>query len=97
MRFASVLLAVLLVSFAFAQKQVSDDEIYDKVRIKLASDREVKGGALEVHVKDGVVTLRGEVEREKQKQKAARLARQVKGVVKVINELKVTGPRSGRR
>ena len=32
------------------------------VRRKLADDQVVKGGAMEVEVKDGVVTLRGKVE-----------------------------------
>ena len=40
-----------------ADKPVSDDTIYDKVRIALASDIDVKGGNLKVDVKDGAVTL----------------------------------------
>ncbi len=91
------LLAVLLIlsmlvvpcSSLFGQKKISDDEIYDKVRRKLASDPVVKGGALEVEVHDGAVTIRGKVRDEKQKKKAQRLAEKVKGVSKVINELVV--------
>jgi osmotically-inducible protein OsmY len=76
-------------SFSFADKPVSDDSIYDYVKRKLANDQVVKGGALEIDVKEGVVTLRGTVEAEQQRQKAERLAKKVKGVKKVINEIKV--------
>ena len=47
----------------------TDDAIVDQVRIKLASDI-VQGGALTVDCKNGVVTLTGPVETEKQKARA---------------------------
>jgi len=70
-------------------KAVSDDQIYDQVKRKLANDPTVKGGALEVDVKDGVVTIKGSVDYEKQKVKAERLAKKVSGVKQVKNELAV--------
>ena len=72
-----------------AAKPQSDDAIYDLVRRRLASDMVVKGGALDVEVKSGVVTLRGSVELEKQKTRAEKLAKKVSGVRSVVNELKV--------
>lgn len=72
-----------------ADKPVKDDLIYDQVRTKLAGDMVVKGGALDVDVKDGVVTLRGNVQSDKQKDKAEKVAHKVKGVKSVVNELKV--------
>ena len=72
-----------------AKKQISDDQIYDEVRRKLAADMVVKGGALEVEVTSGVVRLRGKVRSEKQKSKAESITKKVKGVTKVINELVV--------
>ena len=72
-----------------AHKPVSDDNIYDNVRIKLASDIDVKGGNLNVDVKQGVVTLSGIVENELQKDKAARLTKKIKGVKKVVNNIEV--------
>jgi len=77
---------------ALAQQQhevASDDLIADTVRQKLASDQVVKGGALEVAVKDGTVTLSGAVASEKVKARAERLARGVKGVRQVVNKLAV--------
>ena len=89
----SILLVILLllgVAVALAdEKQVSDDSIYDNVRRKLASDSYVKGGALEVDVQQGVVTLKGTVELEKQKTKAEKIAQKVDGVKKVVNQLEV--------
>jgi osmotically-inducible protein OsmY len=75
----------------FADKPMSDDSIYDQVKRKLANDPDVKGGALDIDVKEGAVTLRGKVETERQKQKAEKLAKKVSGVKKVINEIQLSG------
>lgn len=72
-----------------ASKPVSDDLVYDNVRRKLATDDEVKGGGLEVEVKEGKVILRGQVPSEKKRIKAEKLARKVAGVKSVDNEIKV--------
>ena len=86
-----VLMALLCVVCAplGAQKSNPDDVLVDKVRVKLAGDAVVKGANLDVTVKDGVVTLLGKVEQEKQKHRAEHLARKVKGVKSVVNELRV--------
>lgn len=83
-----VILLVASVCLA-ADKPISDDQIYDNVRIKLASDIDVKGGGLQVDVKQGVVTLAGSVESQMQKDKASRIAKKVKGVKKVVNNIQV--------
>jgi hyperosmotically inducible protein len=78
--------------FAADQKSSSsDDRISDQVRMRLATDQDVKGGALDVFVKDGVVTIKGRVDTEKGKNRATRLAKKVKGVKDVDNEL-IVGP-----
>jgi len=88
----SILVILALAGGAWAaEKHFSDDQIYDLVRRKLADDQVVKGGAMEVEVKDGVVTLKGKVEYDEQKLKAAKLARKVPGVKQVNNELVVVG------
>ncbi|HZT32129.1 MAG TPA: BON domain-containing protein [Bryobacteraceae bacterium] len=84
-----LLFAFAALVFAADKTPVSDDALYDAVRMKLANDPIVKGGALTVEVKNGVVTLRGNVETEKQREKAPKVARKVKGVTQVVNELKV--------
>jgi len=89
MRRRTLLAALVPAALAGQQKRPSDDEIFDQVRRRLANDATVKGGALEVDVKDGVVTIRGTVDAEKQKERAERVARKVQGVKKVNNLLQV--------
>ncbi len=74
---------------ARSNKVVTDDTIHDTVIRKLAGDSVVKGAAFDVEVKQGVVTLRGKVETEKQKAKAERLTKKLDGVKSVSNELQV--------
>ncbi len=83
--FAISILFALAVGVWAADKPVSDDQLYDLVRRKLADDQVVKGGGLSVDVKDGVVTLGGKVENPKQKSKAEGLAKKVSGVKSVVN------------
>ena len=86
-----VLFALVVPMLVVAQGNKVDDRIYDEVHLKLANDPDVKGAGLEVIVKAGVVTLRGKVHDEKAKEKAQKLAKTVKGVVSVTNELKIFG------
>ena len=82
-------------SLAYGDKPpVTDDRISDQVRMKLATDADVKGGALDVTVKDGVVVIKGRVDTPKGKTKATKLAKKVKGVKSVDNELQVGPPTS---
>ncbi len=93
MRAVSIFLALFLVAFTCSlvwADQPTDNEIDDKVRIKLAGDPDVKGNQLKVAVKDGVVTIQGRVDSERAKNKATKLARKVKGVKNVVNELVIS-------
>lgn len=71
-----------------------DDRIVDQVRMKLADDPDVKGGGLDVSAHDGTVVLKGRVDTERGKRKAEHLAKKVKGVKDVDNELLVGPPTS---
>lgn len=90
MRTALLLLVLLLRPLA-GQGTPSDDRIYDEVRRRLALDVDVNGGGLEVIVKNGAVILRGRVHSNKAKDKAEKLAKKVKGVASVDNQLKLFG------
>ncbi len=85
----ALILAGLVMATTIIAKQepITDDTITDQVRIKLSEDQLVKGGALGVDVKDGVVTLTGMVDEPKAKERAEKLAKKVKGVKQVINKL----------
>ena len=79
------------VSLAHAAPDAAmDAKMTDQVRRKLANDAEVKGGALDVDVKDGVATLKGKVSRQKDVGRAEKLSKKVKGVKSVVNQLEVS-------
>jgi osmotically-inducible protein OsmY len=85
-----VILSLVAAACAFAaEKQVSDDEIYDNVRRRLANDPDVKGGTFDVKVEAGVVTVQGVVEKDKFRTKAEKLAKKVRGVKQVVNRIQV--------
>jgi osmotically-inducible protein OsmY len=87
---ALLLLVTLAMPMLVAQQKAgSDDAISDNVRQRLASDPDVRGAALDVTVKDGVVTIKGRVHTEKGRKKATELTKKVKGVVNVDNQLKL--------
>jgi osmotically-inducible protein OsmY len=88
---AVLLLVTLAMPMLVAQEKsaVSDDAISDNVRQRLASDADVRGAALDVTVKEGVVTIKGRVHTEKGRKKATELTKKVKGVVNVDNQLKL--------
>ena len=85
---AALVIFLLAVGVCVASDKVlTDDMIHDNVMIKLASDQVVKGGALTVDVKQGTVTLTGQVENTKQKDRATKITKSVKGVKRVVNNL----------
>lgn len=87
-----VLFLTLITMSVAANKPVTDDFLVDTIRQKLAADQVVKGGAIEVIVKDGAVTLKGSVEEDKQKNKAEKIAKKVSGVKSVANQLTIAHP-----
>ena len=89
-KLCAILLFFTLAGVGLAkQDAISDDMLYNNVKIKLASDAIVKGGGLQIDVKEGVVTLGGAVELVSQKERAEKLAKKVKGVKQVINNITI--------
>ena len=66
-----------------------DAAITTAVRAKLAADGKVPADAIEVDTKGGVVTLKGTVKSEQEKQEILQVARDTQGVVKVEDLLTV--------
>jgi osmotically-inducible protein OsmY len=83
-----LLLALVLPTFS-ASSDVDDDTLYDQVRIRIANDRDTGGNKIDVHVADGKVELTGKVKTERQKIRAEKLTRKVKGVRNVVNKIEV--------
>jgi len=92
MRLLSVaLLFSLVLTPLFAQsKKITDDMLVDQVRVKLADDADVGGQRIDVDAHQGSVTLKGKVRTDKQKEKAAKIAKKVKGVTGVVNQLVIS-------
>jgi osmotically-inducible protein OsmY len=67
----------------------TDEQVKAAVRETLFSDRRLEPREIAIHVRDGVVTLRGTVGNHLQKREAESAARRVKGVVEVDNHLRV--------
>ncbi len=82
-------LSMMMTAAAASKPALTDDFLNDTVKQHLASDAVVKGGAIDVEVKDGVVTLKGKVAEARQKEKAEKIAKKVSGVKSVVNEIKI--------
>ena len=76
--------------------QMTDDTISDAVRVKLAGDQLVGVLNFEVTVKQGVVTLGGSVEQKSLKARAEHVAKKVKGVKQVVNNIEIKTRSSGK-
>ena len=88
----ALLLMSLTTSAQAAGKPVTDDFLIDTIRSRLAQDAVVKGGGIEVDVKDGAVVLKGKVEELKQRDRAEKITKKIKGVKTVKNELQLSHP-----
>jgi hyperosmotically inducible periplasmic protein len=92
---AHILAALACMTFAgvvFAEdtgNAVDDSYITAKVKAELTADSATKARHISVKTKRGVVALTGRVDSRGEKQKAEQDARDVKGVVDVINKLEV--------
>jgi osmotically-inducible protein OsmY len=91
--------AVLLLAGGIAlaaDKPPSDAAIADTVLIRLSADREVNGGALKVDVRSGIATITGVVETQRQKDKLPKIAKKVRGVKQVVNNVTLKERAAGK-
>lgn len=72
-------------------EKVEDAKITTEVKTGLAVDKDLKALNIDVDTKDGVVTLMGTAPSATAKARAAEIARNVKDVKSVNNQLTVTG------
>jgi osmotically-inducible protein OsmY len=86
----TVVFALLVTPLVAQKAPATDDEITDQVLVKLASDADLGGVKFDVTVHQGAVTLKGKVRTEKQKTKAEKVTKKVKGVSSVVNELVIS-------
>jgi osmotically-inducible protein OsmY len=86
----TVVLALLVMPLVAQKAPLTDDEITDQVLVKLASDADLGGVKFDVTVHQGAVTLKGKVRTDKQKTKAEKVTKKVKGVTSVVNDLVIS-------
>jgi osmotically-inducible protein OsmY len=90
----TILLALVLTPLLPAKDKekgpVSDDTIVDQVRVKLADDSDVGGQNIQVDSHNGMVVLTGKVASDKQKERAEKIAKKVKGVTGIENKLVIS-------
>lgn len=77
---------------AASTQQLTDVSVSDAVEDKLLRDLAVPSYLIDVTTIEGIVTLSGSVDNILAKERAARIARIVKGVRAVVNKIEVTPP-----
>jgi hyperosmotically inducible protein len=75
-------------------EQFDDAGITTRITAKFVADPQINPFNINVDTRNGVVTLRGEVEHAVAKSEAEKLARDTGGVIGVVNEIVVV-PQSG--
>ena len=76
---------------------MKDDDLRGCIAAELSWDPQVESAAIEASAASGVVTLRGTVASLRLKGSAGRAAARVRGVTRVVNELRVRIPDKDRR
>ncbi len=72
-----------------AGARIDDAQITTQVKTGLSTDKDLSAGQIDVDTKDGVVTLKGMAPTAAAKARAAEIARNVKDVKSVDNQLQV--------
>jgi len=96
-KFSLVLMAIIL-SAAGCQRPevhtVDDAALADAVRKAFAADHDIQGATarVEIHAKDGVVTLTGTADTAADKARAEQTAQRTGGVKTVINQIVIAEP-----
>jgi osmotically-inducible protein OsmY len=91
-RFLLLSLSLILVG---CEKRVDDAMLTARVKTQMTAEGRVSPTRVNVDSLNGVVTLKGEVPTQEEKDAAERAARKVEGVVRVDNQLVVTPAAAG--
>lgn len=72
-----------------AKNVIEDGALTAKIKSKIALDDTLEGASLNIDTVNRVTTVNGTVRSEAQRQRVLQLARETKGVTKVVDNLKV--------
>ena len=72
-----------------AERAMSDASLTTKIKAKMALDDSIKALDVNVDTDGTIVTLRGTVGSEAQRERAVRLARETEGVTQVVDRLQI--------
>lgn len=86
---ATILMIMFLCLPAYATKNLRDDDIRNAVEDQIDSDIVVFLEGIDTKVNKGIVTLSGKVENILVKERAGKIAKMVKGVRSVVNNIRV--------
>lgn len=89
MRIALFTIAIVLLTSGCAKQQASDDSIAAGIKARLSSDAGTRSANVNVDVKDGIVTLGGEVPSSDVELAAMKIANATSGVKRVNDQMKV--------
>jgi osmotically-inducible protein OsmY len=76
---------------------MTDDELRRQVAAELSWDPQVDSEVIDVSAGSGTVTLHGTVDSLRQKRAGGKAAARVRGVIRVVNELRVRIPDGDQR
>ncbi|CAN5470968.1 hypothetical protein BH23ACI1_BH23ACI1_02690 [soil metagenome] len=76
-----------------AGDRMADGWITTKVQASYFLNTDIRGRDINVNTSNGVVTLNGTVQTDAERSEAEQIAREIDGVSRVVNNLKVGGPR----
>jgi osmotically-inducible protein OsmY len=72
-----------------AERAMSDASLTTKIKAKMALDDSIKALDIDIDTEGTIVTLRGTVGSEAQRERAVRLARETEGVTQVLDRLEI--------
>lgn len=84
----SLLVLAAVISLA-ASCAATDPGLTTKIKTKMAADDTVKAYQIDVTTRNGVVTLKGNIDSQEAKERALRIARETEGVVNVVDMIAV--------
>ena len=86
----TAILLSLLAATIGCTKAPNDAQVTEQIHSKLNQDSDLQGKSINIATSNGVVTLSGTVDNDRQREAAARYASTIPGIREVVNNLQIT-------